>query len=137
MKVVINKCYGGFGLSKAGMELYASFKGITLYIEDEDKFGGPTYWTVPADQRPKEINWNSATLEERQAYNKAYSASHIYDRDIERNDPALVKVVEQLGPKANGDYAELKVVEVPDDVVWDVEEYDGNEWIAETQRTWG
>lgn len=137
MKVVINKCYGGFGLSQAAMEMYASLKGITLYIEDVDKFGGPTYWTVPADQRPKEIDWKAATLKERQAYNEAYSASHIYERDIERNDPDLVKVVEQLGPKANGDYAELKVVEVPDGVEWGVEEYDGTEWIAETHRTWG
>ena len=28
MKVVINKCYGGFGLSKAAVDLYAELKGM-------------------------------------------------------------------------------------------------------------
>jgi hypothetical protein len=32
--------------------------------------------------------------------------------------------------------AELKVVESPDDVEWEIEEYDGIEWIAEVHRTW-
>jgi hypothetical protein len=36
----------------------------------------------------------------------------------------------------NGDFAELKVVEIPDDVQWQIEEYDGKEWIAEKHRTW-
>lgn len=26
--------------------------------------------------------------------------------------------------------------EVPDDVQWQIEEYDGREWVAETHRTW-
>ena len=56
--------------------------------------------------------------------------------DIERNDQYLVRVVEELGDDANGRFAELKVVEVPDDVEWYVEEYDGWEWVAEVHRTW-
>lgn len=44
--------------------------------------------------------------------------------------------MEQLGEAADGDYAELKVVEIPDDVQWIVEEYDGAEWVAEKHRTW-
>jgi len=30
----------------------------------------------------------------------------------------------------------LKVVEIPDDVEWNVQEYDGNEWVAEKHRIW-
>jgi hypothetical protein len=60
-----------------------------------------------------------------------------HDFNIKRNDPILVEIVEQLGEAANRDYAELKVVEIPDDVQWTVEEYDGAEWIAEKHRTWG
>ena len=63
--------------------------------------------------------------------------SYWHERDLERNDPILVKVVEKLGKKANGTYADLEVVEVPDDVSWYVEEYDGIEWISENHRTWG
>jgi hypothetical protein len=56
--------------------------------------------------------------------------------EITRDDPALVKTVLELGEAANARYARLKVVTIPDDVEWQIDEYDGNEWIAETHRTW-
>jgi hypothetical protein len=59
-----------------------------------------------------------------------------YDRDIPRDDPYLIKVVRELGMGANGSCANLKIVEVPGDVKWIVQEYDGAEWIAEEHRTW-
>jgi len=62
------------------------------------------------------------------------SCDSVYD--IPRDDPMLVKVVETLGEKANGDFSELKIVEIPDDVRWEVKEYDGSEWVAEKHRTW-
>lgn len=58
------------------------------------------------------------------------------DYMIVRNSRVLVEVVEQLGESANGKFAELKVVEIPDDVQWTIEEYDGAEWVAEKHRTW-
>jgi hypothetical protein len=90
MKIVINDCYGGFGLSKKALALYNERTGTVL----------------------------------------------TYEYDIKRNDPILVEIVEQLGEAANGDFAELKVVEIPDDVQWQIQEYDGDEWIAEKHRTW-
>ena len=69
-------------------------------------------------------------------FNERSGAVITYDFNIPRNNPVLVEVVEQLGEAANGDLAELKVVEIPDDVQWTVEEYDGAEWIAEKHRTW-
>ena len=56
--------------------------------------------------------------------------------DIERNNQYLVRVVEELADDANGRFAELKVVDIPDEVEWQLEEYDGKEWIAEKHRTW-
>lgn len=56
--------------------------------------------------------------------------------ELERDDNTLVAVVEQLGNKANGNYSKLKVVEIPADVDYTIEEYDGSEWIAEVHRTW-
>jgi len=56
--------------------------------------------------------------------------------DIERDDPALVQLVEENKDKYEGSYASLKVVEIPDDVEWEIEEYDGKEWVAEKHRTW-
>jgi hypothetical protein len=90
--VVINTCYGGFGLSDRAVRDYKDMAGIT---------------------DPK---W--------------------YERDIPRDDPYLIKIVRDLGMGANGTHANLKIVELPPDVEWEVEEYDGNEWVAEKHRTW-
>lgn len=56
--------------------------------------------------------------------------------DFRRYDPKLVKCVEELGDKASGAHAELKVVEIPDDVEWKIDEYDGNEEVHEVHRVW-
>ena len=53
-----------------------------------------------------------------------------------RDDPALVKTVMDLGKKANGKHAELKIVEIPDDVDWEITEYDGLEQVEEKHRIW-
>ena len=53
-----------------------------------------------------------------------------------RNHPMVVRVVEELGSAANGRCAELTVVEIPDDVNWEISEYDGMERVAEKHRSW-
>lgn len=112
MKIVINSCYGGFSLSEEAIELYLTKKGLEFSKEKSEFFSLVGYNYIVKDQE------------------------HWYDRDIERNDSVLVEVVEVLGEKANGRCADLKVVEIPDGVDWQVEEYDGNEWVAEVHRTW-
>ena len=62
--------------------------------------------------------------------------NYFSEYDIPRNDPALVQVVEELGKKTCGRYSLLKVVEIPDDVDWEISEYDGLEHVAEVHRTW-
>ena len=142
MKVVINKCYGGFGLSHEAVMRYFEIKGITVYPEQGRSLGDWkfwTYWTVKPEDRiePKEgEEFYKLSMEDRRAYNKAHSEQTVYEREIERHDPALVQAVEELGVKANGSHAELSVVEIPDGVDYIVEEYDGMEHIAETHRTW-
>ena len=141
MKVVINRCFGGFGLSHEAVMRYFEIKGITVYPEQGKgywKFW--TYWTVKPEDRIESKegdDFYKMPIEDRAAYNMAHSEQTIYERDIERNDPALVQAVEELGDKANGTHAELAVVEIPDDVDFVIEEYDGMEHIAEAHRTWG
>lgn len=95
MKIVVNRCFGGFSLSeKALAELGENWSEYGLYEEG----------------RPWREDW--------------------------RHDPKLVEVVERLGDEANGWSAKLEVVEIPDDVEWTIQEYDGQEWIAEKHRTW-
>jgi hypothetical protein len=112
MKIVINRCYGGFSLSDEAIELYLNKKGMKYRKEKGQHFSFMGYDYVVEGHE----NW--------------------YERDIERNDPVLVEIVEQLGKKANGSYADLDIVEIPDGVNYVVEEYDGKEWVAEQHRTW-
>jgi hypothetical protein len=59
-----------------------------------------------------------------------------WERDIDRDDPMLVKIVQEMDADANGDHAKLKIVEIPADVEWQIDEYDGSEWVAEKHRVW-
>ena len=104
IKIVINRCHGGFGLSEKAMVRYAEIKNIPLFIE-KDKFGHNTYWTIPKKKRVgflKDIAWYSASDAERKLSNDIYSKNTISYRDIERTDPVLIQVVEELGKEANG-----------------------------------
>ena len=140
MKVVINACYGGFSLSHEAILRYAEIEGITLYVEPTNSaLVLYNYYTVPKELRVKEISHKefvTMPLHERAAYNKRCSEESFYGRVIPRDSPALVQVVEEMGRAASGDYARLEVVEIPDDVAWHIEEYDGNEHVAEAHRTW-
>ncbi len=59
-----------------------------------------------------------------------------YDFNNHRDNPELVKVVEELGTKASGTCANLVIVEIPDDVEWFIDEYDGWETVREKHKTW-
>ena len=138
MKIVINNRSGGFGLSDEAMLRYAELAGITIYLEC-DHFGA-TFHTVPKEQRVEPLlgAWSSHSLIVRLAYNERRGKEELYDKDIARNDPFLVQVVEELGERADGPYARLIVVDVPDGVHWELVADDhGCEWIAEKHRTWG
>ena len=87
MKIVINKCYGGYSLSES------AYKELGLKWDNYGcKFEG------------------------------------------DRTNPLLVACVEKLGDAASGKYAKLSVVEVPDDVAWEIADYDGIETVRELSR---
>jgi len=142
VSVVVNRRYGGFGLSDEAIRLYAEKKGITLYAE-EGEFGYLHLYTVPVEKYRElstaykalrsQYEWNDPRVQEAlEQVNDAYFSG----RGIKRDDPALVEVVRELGEKADGACANLEIVEIPDDVKWTIEEYDGDEWVAEQHRTW-
>jgi hypothetical protein len=55
---------------------------------------------------------------------------------IPRDDEKLVQVIEEFGAEANGHCAELKIVEIPNDVEWEIEKSGGVEHVSEVHRTW-
>lgn len=138
VKIVINTCFGGFGLSDDAVVAYGKRKGLTVYIERVNSLYSE-YWLLPAAERPRALQdgeFQAMTQDERAAHNARYSASHLSVRDIKRDDADLVAVVEEMGEAANDQFSKLVVVEIPDDVQWEISEYDGSEHIAEQHRTW-
>lgn len=150
MKVVINKCYGGFGLSPEAtlwlLERGYNGEGFktpidTYYPPDKEK--DPTHifsrtralkdWHEYLKTKPEE------TQARRSLFVTVFSPDEkftLYARDIPRNHPLLIECVETLGAKANGACADLDVVEIPDGIEWEISEYDGNESIEEKHRSW-
>jgi hypothetical protein len=110
-EVVINNCYGGFGVSLVAAK--ALRKMGNEYAKKE----------VLAGEK-----WSDGTV-----YDGHFDS---YCMGINRDDPMLVAVVRKLKEKANGHFAELTIVEIPADVEWEVEEYDGLEHVSERHRTW-
>ena len=134
MKVVINACYGGFGLSEKAIMRYAEIKGLTLYPERSPLY--TTYWLVPEGEREDQTNFYEWPLAECKASNARLFNQMLDERGISRSDPALVQVVEELGVEASGSCAALAIVEIPDGAAWEIEAYDGYEHVAEKHRTW-
>jgi hypothetical protein len=127
-KVVYNACYGGFGLSKEACQRYWDIKGQQVWIEQNPEFISLDMfdvWLVSPEERLEKREWSSMTTDERIAYNKAYSKQTWYYNTVDRHDPVLVQVVEELGDKANGICAKLRIDEV--DGPYRIDEYDGNE----------
>ena len=56
--------------------------------------------------------------------------------DIRRDDINLIRTVEALGEKASSYMSRLKIVEIPDNIFWKIQEYDGKEWVAEKHLIW-
>jgi len=63
-----------------------------------------------------------------------YDIKDRYDNDV-RTDKDLIEIVETIGKEASGRFARLEVVEIPDDVNWEIQEYDGYESIHEIHRS--
>lgn len=119
-KIVVNACYGGFSLSDAAILRYAEIKGLNLAKIQVTYGDGECQFT-----------------RDHLAIDGINDADHyFYYGDIERYDPILVQVVEELREAANGEFASLRIANVPDDVKWYIDEYDGIETVCEEHRRW-
>ena len=111
-KIVINKSYEKFCLShKAFLRLRELGQRDALQEADPGE-----YW--PSWAGPREPSLNRCGVL------------------VPRDDQKLVQVVEELRAEANGHCAELKIVEIPHDVQWEIEKAGGAEHVSEVHRTW-
>lgn len=136
MKVLLNKCYGGFGVSSQGYLLYAKKKGLPLCaykhnpdtglcervsIENNGDFGVHYFLKDFGDSfKPEPQDWEHK----------------VHFDEASREDPILVEVVEELGDSASDTYSALVVVDIPDDMHYTIDYYDGYEELHESVPTW-
>lgn len=125
-KIVYNAKYGGFGLSDAATMRYAEIKGITLYpfaseretITHHYLCEPEEYERILAEERLNPVGPGRFARS---------SAMYFSDGDIERDDPVLVQVVEELGAGASGRHAYLGIAELAAGTLYRIDEYDGME----------
>jgi len=139
MNIVINDKFGGFGLSYKGVMKYAEIKGIKLYafVDGRNEAGNLDFHAPKVSYDGTEdvfvIHYSKKPLRDGKYYEED---SYFSPSDIERTDTALIETIKLLKAKANGHCASLKIIEIPDNIDWQVEEYDGLEHIAEKHQTW-
>lgn len=138
-KIVINVCFGGFGISEAAYEKLIEY-GVPIQKYIEQKRDPETRLYLPEPLNDGEVIFDRDLCPTEDSLSQSMRAltGRYWDSWIsEKRDHALlVRVVQELGDKASGKYAELKIVEIPDDVDWEIDEYDGNEKINEKHRSW-
>lgn len=119
-KVVYSRCFGGFGLSEKAIQRYFQLKGWEL-ITVEGDFGSKFHFKGPLPE--------GITTEDVMEHLDEMDDIYWYDGDVDRTDPELVQVVEELGAEADGSFAKLGVAEV--EGPYRIDEYDGRETVME------
>ena len=145
MKVIVNRCYGGFGLSTKAIRRYLELKGLPCYFYKQSKYNfkdGVNEYSILNNDEDGGLftctftKYFGKAIDIDKISNEDYKKYSFHSDDIKRNNPILIQVVEELGSEASGECANLQIIEIPDDVDFKIEEYDGSEWVSEKHRTW-
>jgi hypothetical protein len=147
MKIVLNGCYGGFGLSYEAMVVYWHARCRDLYFyRDISAYDDYTkvhkYERISlADIQRSRNTWTGfiyCTTEDQGEYLDHFPEDVVNDRDIERTDPILISVIETMGSEAaSGRFAKLYIEEIPNGTQYKIDEYDGiEELITKDDDIW-
>lgn len=128
-KIILNKCFGGFELSKKGYELYAKKKGLELYTYTQNFENGKIKYEYSDSKDLLTTYFTKDFGNDVEISNKDYEKYSLYLRGEAREDKTLIEVVEELGEQASGRFGELKIVEIPENAFYLIDEYDGIETV--------
>jgi len=131
MRVAINKCYGGFSLSPRAVKRLAELRGLPCYFFS---VGDAVHKPITMEEAEKAFVWFACSVPDTLA---SREATDIDIRPENRSDPLLLQVIDELGEAANGPYAKIAIVEIPDNVEYEIKDYEGGkEQVAEKHRVW-
>ena len=125
IKVVLNKDYGGFGLSEEAKNLYSKKKNykLTKYVWTDCSYKKAKYFETGDSEYRSFYSFISDLKELNESEDKKIFRFY----DIKRTDPVLIEVVEELKEKANGEYACLEIEEI--EIEPYIDNYDGIETV--------
>lgn len=139
MKIVKNCCYGGFSPSARAYKEYFKKKGKPIFFYDQTgyKHNGNEEYTRRTTEDISGGTFHMVSKDFGKKIKKLPNKYYVYrDQDKLRIDKDFIKVVEELGKKASAEVSNLQVIEIPDDIEWEVSEYDGIETIEEKHNKW-
>jgi len=140
IKIVINKCFGGFGISnEALLELIRMKSEIVQKRTIKEYYGKEwekQYYKDKERLKKFKDNFFGHTFYEGALYDDEFVYFIDDNKNVRINDD-LIKVVKKLKEKASSRVAELEIVEVPYGVEWEISEIRGNETVEEKHRSWG
>ena len=137
-KVILNKCFGGFGASYLAHKLYAKKKYNIdeIFVYEWSKNG---YVKICLDANDRSFRFYSikdfGDFIAHEDRDKIKDSFLFLDED-KREDPIFIEVVEKLGEKANTRFSDLKIVEIPDDLDYVIDDYDGVETLHQKVQEW-
>lgn len=130
MKVVINNCYGGFGLSNFAYKELLRRKGKECYFY-ENKYGGGYCRIDDNPDNNKYFIVAVSTKDYGKFTEKIDKEHYVYYRDEIRTDSDLIAMIEEFGSeKCSGRYAELEIEDIPTGTHYIIDEYDGLESVV-------
>lgn len=145
MKIVVNKCYGGFSISTKCLDRYAELLGKKVYHFTHDytkkykSFEDREYIPFVGKGKRDEIFVYSFTVPNPNDFdqNILWKKHHMSNSPDDRTDKLLIQAIEEVGvEESSGSYAKLEIIEIPDNVDWEIDEYDGFESVHEKHRSW-
>ena len=139
MKIAINRQYGGFGLSLEGKTELGKRQGKDIFHYKQTKYGydngGVDEYTKIFDEDSVGICPYSYSKDFGETTNELDDA-YYFSIPEDRSDKDLVSVIEDMGEKSFSKYSTLKIVEIPDGIEYEIDDYDGIETIHECHRSW-
>lgn len=136
MKICINVCYGGFGLSPKAIKRLSELRGHPCYFFKIEYTAKESKYTPISIEEIDTMFWSAFKVQDPDAKEYKYSEINIDSSPGDRADPLLIQVIEELGKAAHGNCAKLKIVEIPDGTAWQIDDYDGMERVEESHRSW-
>ena len=136
-KVILNKCYGTFDVSYIAYKRYCEKKHLPLFVYKMSiDTGSIAYEKVKGLDKFIDAFTYYFTKDYGDRLTELPKDNHLYLDSENREDPVLIEVVEELGEKASSSFSDLVVVEIPDDLDYVIDNYDGIETLHQKVQEW-